>query len=115
MGGLAGLLGKHAEQVQRIRIVWLGGEDLPVQGLGFGEAAGLVQGGGLLEAELVGHGLKGRMFFFEKKNQKTFASYGRSRTQAPEPDSARQLQKFFGSFFQKRTSFLFSFFRNSTP
>ncbi len=47
------------------------------------------------------------MFFFEKKNQKTFATVSRSLTQAPAPDSAPQLQKFFGSFFQKRTpSFL---------
>jgi uncharacterized protein YciI len=45
------------------------------------------------------------MFFFEKKNQKTFATCGRSRTQAPAPDSAAQEQKFFGSFFQKRTPF----------
>jgi hypothetical protein len=45
-----------------------------------------------------------KMFFFEKKNQKTFATFGRSRTQAPESDSERQEQKFFGSFFQKRTT-----------
>jgi hypothetical protein len=49
------------------------------------------------------------LFFFEKKNQKTFATFGRSRTQAPEPDSVRQLQKFFGSFFQKRTSSFLSY------
>jgi hypothetical protein len=42
-----------------------------------------------------------KRFFFEKKKQKTF-DYGgmrRGRCQSP------QDQKFFGSFFQKRTSF----------
>jgi hypothetical protein len=47
-----------------------------------------------------------RMFFFEKKNQKTFATLVGSLAQARGFDSNRQLQKFFGSFFQKRTSFL---------
>ena len=41
------------------------------------------------------------MFFFEKKNQKTFASLGRAVATAR--DSA---QKFFASFFQKRRFFL---------
>jgi len=45
------------------------------------------------------------MFFFEKKNQKTFANMGRSLAQAAGSDYERQQQKFFGSFFQKRTSF----------
>jgi hypothetical protein len=45
-----------------------------------------------------------KMFFFEKKNQKTFATYGWSLTQAPEPNSAPKQKKFFGSFFQKRTT-----------
>ena len=45
------------------------------------------------------------MFFFEKKNQKTFSTDARSLTQAPESESGLQEQKFFGSFFQKRTSF----------
>jgi hypothetical protein len=44
------------------------------------------------------------MFFFEKKNQKTFTTGGRSVAQPPGSDSAPYLQKFFGSFFQKRTS-----------
>jgi len=44
------------------------------------------------------------LFFFEKKNQKTFATYGRSLTQAAVQDSAPKEQKFFGSFFQKRTA-----------
>jgi hypothetical protein len=44
------------------------------------------------------------MFFFEKKNQKTRAPSGRSLSLQPEPDSAAKSQKFFGSFFQKRTS-----------
>jgi hypothetical protein len=30
------------------------------------------------------------MFFFEKKNQKTFSTIGRSQTQAPVSDSERQ-------------------------
>jgi hypothetical protein len=47
-----------------------------------------------------------KQFFFEKKNQKTFAPFGRSLTAAPPSDSAPKEQKFFGSFFQKRTSFL---------
>jgi hypothetical protein len=46
------------------------------------------------------------MFFFEKKNQKTFATLVRSLAPPPAPDSGRKWQKFFGSFFQKRTSFL---------
>jgi hypothetical protein len=57
-----------------------------------------------------------KVFFFEKKNQKTFANGVRSLTVAPEPDSAANQaaqshsrpyeQNFFGSFFQKRTSLL---------
>jgi hypothetical protein len=46
------------------------------------------------------------MFFFEKKNQKTFSLIGFSLAQLPEPDSALKWQKFFGSFFQKTTFFL---------
>ena len=48
------------------------------------------------------------MFFFEKKNQKTFAPFARSLAQAAVPVSAPYLQKFFGSFFQKRTTYLFA-------
>jgi hypothetical protein len=40
------------------------------------------------------------MFFFEKKNQKTFATFTRDVSTSP----GTQEQKFFGSFFQKRTS-----------
>ncbi len=46
------------------------------------------------------------MFFFEKKNQKTFSHLVRSLIQAAVSDSERKWKKFFGSFFQKRTSFL---------
>jgi hypothetical protein len=46
------------------------------------------------------------VFFFEKKNQKTFATWPRSLAQAPGTDSGRKAQKFFGSFFQKRTACL---------
>ena len=45
------------------------------------------------------------MFFFEKKNQKTFATSVRSLIPAPAPDSVGKAQKFFGSFFQKRTTY----------
>ena len=46
------------------------------------------------------------MFFFEKKNQKTFATLVRNLAPAPGSDTGRKAQKFFGSFFQKRTSLL---------
>jgi RNA polymerase sigma-70 factor (ECF subfamily) len=46
------------------------------------------------------------VFFFEKKNQKTFASCGKRWLPVFDPGSVRQEQEFFGSFFQKRT-FLF--------
>jgi hypothetical protein len=39
-------------------------------------------------------------FFFEKKKQKTFAHWGPGHRYCHRP----QDQKFFGSFFQKRTS-----------
>jgi hypothetical protein len=59
----------------------------------------------LNQQEAVGRGeRKGRMFFFEKKNQKTFSNGGRSLAPAAGSDSGRNLQKFFGSFFQKRTT-----------
>jgi hypothetical protein len=41
-----------------------------------------------------------RMFFFEKKNQKTFASYGPLCSEVRDSQ-----QKFFASFFQKRRPF----------
>ena len=46
------------------------------------------------------------MFFFEKKNQKTFANMGRSLNQAPELDSALKWKKFFGSFFSRKNYLL---------
>jgi hypothetical protein len=47
-----------------------------------------------------------KYFFFEKKKQKTFAPLlDAVRT----IDTHRNKQKFFGSFFQKRTAFLFLF------
>jgi hypothetical protein len=46
-------------------------------------------------------GQRRKLFFFEKKNQKTFA------TRRTLPDgSATAVQTFFGSFFQKRTASL---------
>jgi len=50
----------------------------------------------------------GKRFFFEKKNQKTFSNGLRNLAQATQPDSRPHLQKFFGSFFQKRTAFFLS-------
>jgi len=44
---------------------------------------------------------KGRMFFFEKKNRKTFTYLARLFKQ-----TRLNSQKFFGSFFQKRTCLL---------
>jgi hypothetical protein len=38
------------------------------------------------------------MFFFEKKNQKTFATLGRAYPERPKP----KYTKVFASFFQKR-------------
>ncbi len=47
-------------------------------------------------------GSEGRKpFFFEKKKQKTFTTWHRTL-----PKGTAKSQKFFGSFFQKRTSFL---------
>jgi hypothetical protein len=44
------------------------------------------------------------MFFFEKKNQKTFALLvPRKLHPATPPGTGSWEQKFFGSFFQKRT------------
>ena len=40
---------------------------------------------------------KGKQFFFEKKNQKTFENLG-----APWIQRARQLAKVFASFFKKK-------------
>jgi para-aminobenzoate synthetase component 1 len=44
------------------------------------------------------------MFFFEKKNQKTFVRCSQVPAQTGSTGGARDDQKFFGSFFQKRTS-----------
>jgi hypothetical protein len=43
---------------------------------------------------------KEKVFFFEKKKQKTFMSLGWCLRKVRDSD-----QKFFGSFFQKRTAF----------
>jgi hypothetical protein len=48
---------------------------------------------------------EGRFFVFEKKKQETFANCVRRRVRHGKPDVARNRQKFFGSFFQKRTAF----------
>jgi hypothetical protein len=43
----------------------------------------------------------GKRFFFEKKKQKTFAPAGAGTSRA----NAHIMQKFFASFFQKRSTF----------
>jgi hypothetical protein len=48
-------------------------------------------------------GQEARMFFFEKKNQKTFTSLGACWSEVRDSD-----QKFFASFFQKKKAFLVS-------
>jgi hypothetical protein len=52
------------------------------------------------------------LLFLKKKKQKDFAPFGRSRIAPPVPDCAAKEQKFFGSFFQKRTSFLLRLMRH---
>jgi hypothetical protein len=46
------------------------------------------------------------MFFFEKKNQKTFTCFGQHRIRPGGLAAARNRQNFFASFFQKRSSSL---------
>jgi hypothetical protein len=44
-----------------------------------------------------------KVFFFEKKNQKTFICFGRHRVALSGSGTAGNSQKFFASFFQKRS------------
>jgi hypothetical protein len=46
---------------------------------------------------------KERMFFFEKKNQKTFARLVPRQLKPTRQAATAQEQKFFASFFQKRS------------
>jgi hypothetical protein len=46
-----------------------------------------------------------KYFFFEKKKQKTFICCVQNPCSMGSLDDARNRQKFFGSFFQKRTAF----------
>jgi len=46
---------------------------------------------------------KKEIFFFEKKNQKTFVCLDGCETRQTCPSASHNEQKFFGSFFQKRT------------
>jgi hypothetical protein len=55
------------------------------------------------------------LFFFEKKNQKTFIRYGRHRTHTGGPAAAGNEQKFFASFFKKDVLSSFSCFFVSRP
>jgi len=64
-----------------------------------------------MHARLIGESLRRRLskngsgrkqFFFEKKNQKTFTQKADTTVAI---DTSRKEQKFFGSFFQKRTAF----------
>ncbi len=43
----------------------------------------------------------GRVFFFEKKNQKTFIRFGQHRCFPIKRNAGRHVQKFFASFFKK--------------
>jgi hypothetical protein len=45
-----------------------------------------------------------KRFFFEKKKQKTFIPFG-AEFRHELPQHKKKGQKFFGSFFQKRTAF----------
>jgi hypothetical protein len=47
-----------------------------------------------------------KQFFFEKKNQKTFISFVRPSGSPGSRHAEGNSQKFFGSFFQKRTACL---------
>jgi hypothetical protein len=58
---------------------------------------------GLWESWWARHG-KARLFFFEKKNQKTFGPWRRAGRTSAGPNE----QKFFASFFQKRSPFFHS-------
>ena len=51
-----------------------------------------------------------KAFFFEKKKQKTFI-----RSPAVAPPAQPNVQKFFGSFFQKRTAFFLAFLSLLSP
>jgi hypothetical protein len=52
---------------------------------------------------------KKKQFFFEKKNQKTFICCCQRKIQHGIIHVAQNRQKFFGSFFQKRTACFLSF------
>jgi hypothetical protein len=47
-----------------------------------------------------------KRFFFEKKNQKTLTISPLPKARGGRTGARRKGQKFFGSFFQKRTAFL---------
>jgi hypothetical protein len=55
---------------------------------------------------LWGKSSEGKVFFFEKKKQKTFATSPLPATRHGWNHAHRKEQKFFGSFFQKRTASL---------
>jgi hypothetical protein len=46
-----------------------------------------------------------RTSFLKKKKQKTFTNCGQQAVQMGQPGAVPNRQKFFGSFFQKRTAF----------
>jgi len=50
-----------------------------------------------------------KVFFFEKKNQKTIISFESLRFHRFELSAGSNGQKFFASFFQKRSALLHSF------
>jgi hypothetical protein len=49
---------------------------------------------------------KSKNFFFEKKKQKTFTNCVQRASQMGQSGAARNRQKFFASFFQKRSACL---------
>jgi hypothetical protein len=76
----------------------------PVRGAG--AASGRRVNGGSGEQRACSYGVIGEVrkyFFFEKKKQKTFVP---SANAADTSSTSLKYQKFFGSFFQKRTAFL---------
>jgi hypothetical protein len=67
-------------------------------------AAGATGSGDL--SEVVSDEMKERMFFFEKKNQKTFICFGQRRGHIVWRRASGQLAKVFCFFFSKKKTFL---------
>jgi hypothetical protein len=75
--------------------------------VGQGRAAGSALGTGIFSPGAATAEKARKVFFFEKKKQKTFApALGAPRASNDQPCTDASGQKFFGSFSQKRTFFL---------